>query len=333
MSHARKNDVLMNYASETWRPSASLGQLKTRAAILQQVRAFFAARQVMEVETPLMCHTSVTDPYIQSIKALLNKDGCEQRYYLQTSPEYAMKRILSAGSGPIYQICKAFRQDEIGRYHNPEFTILEWYQLHFDHHDLMDEVDDFLQIILKVDKAERFTYQALFLNYLQIDPYSADIETLKACAKLNNIEVQGEITDRDTWLMLLMSHVIEPQIGEKVPCFIYDFPASQASLARIQPGNPEVASRFEVYFRGIELANGFHELQNEAEQRARFNNNLLLREQMNLPLLPLDENFLNALSHGLPDCAGVAMGIDRLVMLATQSAELSDTLSFDFKRV
>jgi elongation factor P--(R)-beta-lysine ligase len=318
----------------TWQPSAPLENLRLRACVLKQIRDFFAARHVMEVDTPLMCHTSVTDPYIQSIPALFQphpKEN-EQRYYLQTSPEYAMKRLLAAGSGAIYQIAKAFRQGELGRFHNPEFTMLEWYRPGFDHHRLMDEMDDLLQLILKTPPAERKSYAELFQTFLHLDPHHASIHELMACAKDKSISVAGDITDRDTWLSLLITHYIEPQIGKDRPCFIYDFPGSQAALARLQPGDTPVASRFEVYFQGIELANGFHELQDANEQRKRFENNLIARKQLGLSELPIDEYLLSALSHGLPDCAGVALGIDRIIMLAASCHHIAEILSFDFTR-
>lgn len=318
-----------------WQPSATVEQLRKRAQLLKLIRDFFHARDVIEVETPLLCHTSVTDPFIESIPALfqIHPQAAETRYYLQTSPEYAMKRLLAAGSGAIFQITKAFRQGEIGQQHNPEFTMLEWYRPGFNHHDLMNEMDELLQLILQKPAAERRTYAELFESLLQIDPHHATSAELAACAKQHAISIASEITDRDTWLDILMTHCIEPTLGKDRPCFIYDFPASLAALARIQAGNPPVAARFEVYYQGIELANGFHELQDVNEQRLRFEKNLSQRKQLGLMELPLDELFLAGLQHGLPDCAGVALGIDRLIMLATDSSHIADVLSFDFTRV
>jgi lysyl-tRNA synthetase class 2 len=310
-----------------WFPSASIATLQQRAEIINTIRAFFISRNILEVETPLLCHTSVTDPYIESIATTLNPT-----YYLQTSPEYAMKRLLAAGSGAIFQICKAFRQDEAGQHHNPEFTMLEWYRPGFDHHALMNEVDELLQHVLNVQTAERKTYADTFHTYLGIDAHHATIDELAICADKVGISVSNPISDRDTWLQLLMSHYIEPRVGQTRPFFIYDFPVTQAALARIQSSNPPVASRFEVYFKGLELANGFHELQHADEQRKRFEKNLAARKQLNLALLPIDEYFLSALSAGLPDCAGVALGIDRLIMLATKRDRIADVISFDFKR-
>lgn len=326
-------DTLRN-TIPAWQPSASLDILRRRAKILRTIRDFFAARNVLEVETPLLCHTSVTDPYIQSIPALFQSQPHAQeiRHYLQTSPEYAMKRLLAAGSGAIFQISKAFRQGEIGRFHNPEFTMIEWYRPDFDHHQLMDDVDALLQLILQTPPSERKSYMDIFIQHLHLNPHLASMDELIACAHHQQISVVGHTPDRDTWLQLLMSEYVEPRIGLDKPCFIYDFPASQAALARIQPGNPPVASRFEVYFRGIELANGFHELQDANEQRRRFEKNRIERKQLDLNDILIDEFFLAALAHGLPDCSGVALGIDRLIMLATHSKKIADVLSFDFTR-
>lgn len=324
-----------NKMQTTWQPSATISNLRQRAVIIQSIRDFFTAHGVLEVDTPLMCYTSVTDPFIQSIPALFqpHPNQPEQRYYLQTSPEFAMKRLLAAGSGSIYQICKAFRQGEIGQLHNPEFTMLEWYRIGFDHHQLMDDMNELLQLILKTPPAERLSYQSLFQQHLQIDPLATTIAELSAFAKKQGIEVASIIHDKDTWLNLLMTHCIEPRLGHSAPLFVYDFPASQAALARLSAKDPRTASRFEVYCKGMELANGFHELQNADEQRKRFENNLLERKQSGLPNLPIDEHFLAALQHGLPDCAGVALGIDRLIMLALSTQSIKTALSFDISRV
>lgn len=315
-----------------WTPSASIDSLKKRAKLIQNIREFFIARNLLEVETPLMCHTSVTDPFIESIPATFVSDRKAERYYLQTSPEYMMKRLLAAGSGSIFQICKAFRQGEIGQQHNPEFTMLEWYRVDFDHHQLMDEMDELLQSILSCPKAKRYTYQALFLDFLAINPHTASLDELRNCAISKKIDVADTISDPDTWLQLLLSHYIEPNMQHGTPYFLYDFPASQSALARIQNTNPAVASRFEVYMNGIELANGFHELQDANEQRKRFEKNLCDRKIRNLDLLPIDEHFLASLEAGLPNCSGVALGIDRLSMIALKQEAIKQVVSFDFTK-
>jgi len=323
----------------TWQPTATFSTLKKRAEILQQIRHFFAARNVLEVETPLLSHATVTDPHVAGIPAVFRRDNlhAEQIVYLQTSPEYAMKRLLAAGSGSIFQISKAFRQGDIGRLHNPEFTMLEWYRVGFDHHDLMDEMDELLQMILQTSAAERVSYAALFEKILGINPHTASVQQLRECARDQAIqfvfqqdEFLSAAIERDMWLALLLTHCIEPQIGQERPIFLYDFPESQAALAKIRYEEvPPIASRFEVYFKGVELANGFHELQNAAEQRKRFENDWLIRQQ-NKMAVTIDENFLAALEAGLPECSGVALGVDRLIMIALGAAAINDVMSFGF---
>lgn len=317
-----------------WQPSAEMITLRQRADVIKKIRHFFENRGVLEVDTPIMCKATGTDPHIESIPALFSNLGESHHLtcYLQTSPEFAMKRLLAAGSGPIYQINKAFRNGEVGKIHNPEFTMLEWYRPGFDHHALMDEVDELFKTILHCDAAERFTYRELFQHYLEIDPVYASIDDLRHCVEEQGLEADLALS-HDGWLQLIMSHFIEPQLGYQTPTFIYDFPAAQASLARLNPDNPSVAERFEVYVNGMELANGFHELLDADEQRKRFLDNLHDRAAENLPTVPLDELFLSALKHGLPDCSGVALGIDRLIMLALKKSSIQEVLSFDFSRV
>jgi lysyl-tRNA synthetase class 2 len=300
--------------------------------VIAQIREFFAARAVLEVETPLMSHSTVTDPHVMGIPAIFKMIGSseEEILYLQTSPEYAMKRLLAAGSGCIYQISKAFRQGELGKLHNPEFTMLEWYRMGFDHHALMDEMDELLQRVLNTAPAERVSYAELFKKFFAFDPHHVDIATLKKCAQENNIVFTGVLTQRDAWLDLLWTHGIEPFVGQELPLFLYDFPVSQAALAKIRAD--QMASRFEVYFKGIELANGFHELQDASEQAKRFSNDLAVRKTMGLPALPIDNNLLAALKSGLPDCAGVALGLDRLVMLALNCQSVAEVISFGYTR-
>lgn len=307
-----------------WLPTASIENLKHRAVILKKIRDFFATRNVLEVDTPLLGTTTASDPHITSIRV-------DDRY-LQTSPEFAMKRLLSAGSGSIYQICKAFRDDEVGRLHNPEFTILEWYRPGFNHLDLMQEMDELLQIILNTKPADKFSYQELFAQFLKINPHHASFTELKQCAEKNGVQYAESIhDDKDDWLHLLMTHCIEPNIGKEKPVFIYDYPASQAALAQIRPGNPTVAERFEVYFHGVELANGYHELADSKEQRQRFLADNKKRAQLGFDTVPVDEKLLAALAHGFPECAGVALGVDRLIMLAMQAESISNILSFNWQ--
>ncbi len=290
--------------------------LERRASVLAQIRAFFAERGVLEVETPLLRQSTVTDPHLSSF-SVFQANG-QPAGYLQTSPEFAMKGLLAAGSGSIYQICKAFRCEEQGNHHHPEFTMLEWYRLDFDHHQLMAEVDFLLQAILKTETADRYSYADLFQRYLNINPLDSTAAELSRCAIANHLSSFNatENPDRDFWLHLLFSHGIEPHLGQSKPAFVLDFPASMAALAKICPNNPQVAQRFEVYFRGVELANGYHELTDVVEQELRFVADNAKRCQLQLPEIAPDPELLMALQKGLPSCAGVALGVDRLVMLA-----------------
>ena len=318
-----------------WKPSASQSMLILRARLLQRIRAFFLEREVLEVETPIMSSAAVTDPHIESYA--INAPHLDKTRYLHTSPEFAMKRLLAAGCGSIYQICKVFRQGEAGRQHNPEFTMLEWYRLGFDHHRLMTEVDDLIRHLLEdylnLVETQRLTYRDVFMQYVGLDPHIASIEELQAKATERGIDVTGlNDVDKAPWLDLLMTHLIESHLPRNCPVFIYDYPASQAALARIRKDDPSVAERFELYVSGVELANGFHELTDAQEQRQRFIADNRTRNAAGLASMPIDENFLAALETGLPDCAGVALGFDRLVMLAAGAESISDVLAFDTER-
>jgi lysyl-tRNA synthetase class 2 len=314
-----------------WRPSADSGRLRARAELLAAIRTFFRERGVLEVETPLLCSTGVTDPAIEPLLVERGASVARPRY-LQTSPEYAMKRLLAAGSGPVFQITKAFRDGEAGSRHNPEFTLLEWYRPGYDHHRLMAEVAALICHCLGDRPEQRITYRQLFLDCLGLDPFTASVEELQAFARAR-IEVGALAGDRDFWLDLLLSHLIEPQLSRRGICFVYDYPASQAALARIvESGGVAVGQRFELYVDGMELANGYHELTDAAEQRRRFDRDNARRREHGLPERPLDENLLAALAHGLPGCSGVALGVDRLLMLATGATDIRDVLAFDWSR-
>lgn len=318
-----------------WTPTASIEQLKARAGILHAIRQFFLARDVLEVDTPTLSHATVTDIHLHTFKThFIGPDFADgQAVYLMTSPEYHMKRLLAAGSGSIYQINKAFRNEENGRYHNPEFTMLEWYRVGFTHVELMREMDDLLRLVLNTEPAQTMSYQQTFQNTLSICPLEASLEELKVTASnLGLADITCDETDRDTVLQLLFSVGVEPHIGQTAPAFVYDFPASQAALAKINPQDTRVAERFEVYFKGIELANGFHELDNAQEQRARFEADNQKRLAMGLAAQPIDEHLLAALEHGLPACAGVALGIDRLIMLALGKDHIDTVTAFPFPR-
>ncbi len=318
-----------------WQSSMNWTVARQRAAILRDIRTFFDERNVIEVETPVMCQGTVTDVHLE---AMLTKydfllEGTVP-YYFQTSPEFGMKRLLASGYGCIYQICKAFRHEPYGKNHNPEFTMLEWYRHGFDHIDLMNEVELLLCHILKVDGSRRVTYQDIFIEVVSIDPLQTTIEEC-----LSIIDNAGksepwliENNDLDVLLQFIFSELIETKIAQDIPCFVYNFPASQAALARLDTKDNRVANRFECYFKGIELLNGFYELTDAAIQRQRFEQDNIIRSQLGLVTKSVDENFMHALESGLPDCSGVALGIDRLVMLALGKDAIKDVITFSVDR-
>lgn len=326
---------MSNGETINWQPNISIENLLKKANIINNIRRFFSDRGVLEVHTPSMSQATITDVHLVPFSTQFVGPGAAngKTLYLMTSPEYHLKRLLAAGSGPIYQLGHNFRNEEAGRFHNPEFLMLEWYRPHFDMYRLMNEMDDLLQQILDCESAETLSYQQAFTRHLEIDPLSADKAQLKeAAARLMLGEVAQKEEDRDTLLQLLFVTGVEPNIGKERPTFIYHFPASQAALAKISTEDHRVAERFEVYFKGVELANGFHELTDAKEQRQRFEQDNRKRAALGLPEYPLDENFLAALEFGLPDCSGVALGVDRLVMLALGTDNISDVLTFSVDR-
>ncbi len=311
--------------------------LEARARLLADIRAFFQRKGVMEVETPVCSAHATTDPVLESFSTSFTGPNQAQgkNLYLHTSPEFSMKRLLAAGSGPIYQICKVFRDGESGRLHNPEFTLLEWYRPGYDHHRLMGEMAELINGLLpKPLSVERISYGELFQSNLGFDPHLCSVEQLRGHAV--RLGVGGaesmDLQDADGWLGLLMTHCIEPHLGKGSICFVYDYPATQASLARIRPGDPPLGERFELYMDGIELANGFHELTSADEQRGRFECDLERRREIGIKQVPMDENLLAALECGLPACSGVALGIDRLLMRLTGAGHIRDVLAFPLDR-
>ena len=328
MSRGRQDlltDVPLPSDRDSWRPTAKADALERRACLLARIRSFFSERGVLEVETPLLAPTTATDPHVRSMRA-------GEGSYLQTSPESYMKRLLAAGSGPIYQVCKAFRAGEAGRHHNPEFTLLEWYRPGFDHQDLMDEVGLLLREVAGAKPAERFTYKEVFEQYVGLDPHSAAVSQLQQAGRERGVpDVVGEVEDRADWLDLLMGHLIQPGLGARGPVFVYDFPFEMAALARLRGRNSTLAERFELFWRGMELANGYHELTDGAEQRRRFEADRARRNHLGLESVPMDERFLAALASGLPEGAGVALGLDRLLMVMTSAESIGDVLSFPFE--
>jgi lysyl-tRNA synthetase class 2 len=331
-----------------WRPSADIKTLKARAKLLQCVRHFFDEREIIEVETPALSLHSVTDPYLKAFSTIDPISG--KTYYLQTSPEYAMKRLLCAGMPSIFYLGKAYRAEEKGRLHNAEFTMLEWYHLDFAMQDLIDEVIALINTIVRHARegghpwaqwtpafagvtgkttddfsSQQFTYQAIFEKYCHFDPLSISITALKDFANQKNLQCP-DWQDKDEWLMYLFSECIEPQLI--TPTVVTHFPASQAALAQKDKNDPRVALRFEVYIQGIELANGFQELSDPIEQRARFEKDNRKRETLGFQKMELDERLLSALESGLPECSGVALGLDRLFMLALHKNAISEVMAF-----
>lgn len=313
----------------TWQPSASMAALKARATLNRLIRDFFASRDVLEVETPLLCPTTATDPHLRSFAVSAGR----QTLYLQTSPEFCMKRLLAAGSGPIYQLGKAFRYEESGRLHNPEFTLLEWYRPAWNLDQLVDEVETLVRQVAgafgrNLATFPRITYQQAFENTLNIDPHSATDQELLACA---NRHINGDFAslDRNGLLDLLMSHLVEPALPES-GAFVLEFPASQAALAQKTqlPSGPWVAQRAELYLAGMEIANGYQELLDPAEQQTRFEEDLQYRRDHGFETLPLPDELLQALHAGLPESAGVALGVDRLLLAITGQRRLGDCLAF-----
>ncbi|UAW99117.1 elongation factor P--(R)-beta-lysine ligase [Halopseudomonas nanhaiensis] len=315
-----------------WQPSASLDNLRARAAIVDQIRRFFAEREVLEVETPALSRAAVSDPHLFPFVTPFEPEGGGEHslLYLHTSPEYPMKRLLAAGSGAIWQLCKVFRNGETGSRHNPEFSMLEWYRPGFDHHRLMDEVAELVRAVIGCPPIHKVTYSSLFAGQLGLDIHDCAVAEL---ARLGRAQCgfEGEL-DRDGWLNLLFSHCIEPALIE--PTMVYAFPTSQAALARIVEEDDAVpcAARFELFIKGMELANGYYELTDAAEQALRFEADQARRSQLGRPVLPIDDNLVAALRHGLPDCAGVALGVDRLIMLALGATRIDQVVAFAMDR-
>jgi elongation factor P--(R)-beta-lysine ligase len=308
-----------------WEPTADLNILHLRARIYKKIRCFFEQREVLEVETPILSGACVPDLNIEPFYTDYHGPN-PKRLFLQTSPELAMKRLLAAGTGPIFQICKVFRDGEAGRSHHPEFTLLEWYRPGFNKKDLIEEVDVFLQTLLHSRPAKRLRYATLFKRYTGLHPLNTPLSVLQTYAAKFGLSDVSTL-DRDTCLQLILSVQIEPHLGQDRPTVITDFPSTQAALARKRVDQPQWAERFEVYVQGIELANGFYELTDPVEQRQRFEADLRQRQALNLPTYPLDEAFLAALKSGLPDCAGVALGLDRLLMLIAGVSDINQVLA------
>ena len=319
-----------------WGPTAGLEALRLRARLYALVRGFFAARDVLEVETPILSEAGNTEPNIESFTTRFTGHcaaGADLRW-LRTSPEYPLKRLLAAGIGDCYELGRVFRNGEAGGRHNPEFSMLEWYRVGWDHLRLADETIDLVRQALALVGRDAHvvstTYRQLYLDTAGVDPFLAGEAQLRAA--LDGIAIDPQGLGRDDWLDLLMTHRIQPTFAGDRITVVHDWPASQCALARLRDGDPPVAERFELYLGPLELANGYHELTDAHEQRRRFGRDHQVRAARGAVRPPLDERLLGALQAGMPDCAGVALGIERLLMALAGTGRIGDVLAFDFAR-
>ncbi len=320
----------------SWTPSASREALRLRALLNRLIREFFHARDVMEVETPVLSQAGNTDPNIASFSLEFSgrTEGAPRTRWLRTSPEFALKRLLAAGIGDCYELGRVFRDGEAGGRHNPEFSMLEWYRVGWDHHQLIQESAELVQAAMSlVGRSAQLSvvrYRDLYRNALGIDPFTADDLTLRAA--LGDVEIDPQGLNLDDWLDLLMTHCLQPQFNADKMLVVVDYPASQCALARVEndvDGYP-VAQRFELYLGPLELANGYYELTDASEQAKRFASDACVRRDRGVRTPPFDTRMLDALASGLPACAGVALGMDRLLLAMTGTARLADVLAFDF---
>jgi lysyl-tRNA synthetase class 2 len=319
-----------------WRPTATFQALHLRARLNAGIRDFFANRGVLEVETPVLSRAGNTDPNIASFALEFSgrTDGAPRTRWLRTSPEFALKRMLAAGIGDCYELGRVFRDGEAGGRHNPEFTMLEWYRVGWDHQQLIDETGELIRAALAlVDRRAplvRIAWRDLYRQRLALDPITASDAELQQA--LGAVRIDPEGLTRDDWLDLLLTHRLQPHFPADGLLAVFDYPASQAALARVRPGNPPLAERFELYLGPLELANGYHELLDADEQRTRFERDLVVREARSAPRPPIDERLLGAMQSGLPACAGVALGVDRLLMAMLGTSRIADVLAFAFDR-
>ncbi|HEY0506325.1 MAG TPA: EF-P lysine aminoacylase EpmA [Lysobacter sp.] len=322
--------------SDDWQPTATFDALRLRARLNALLRAFFAQRGVTEVETPVMSVAGNTDPNIASFHLEFGgrTDGAPRTRWLRTSPEYPLKRLLTAGFGDCYELGRVFRDGEAGGRHNPEFTMLEWYRLGWDHLRLAGETAELVQAALALvgrsATLSRVSYHDLYRQRLGVDPATASDDALRAA--LGDVVIDPAGLTRDDWLDLLMTHRLQPGFAPDQLLAVVDYPASQCALARVRDGAVPVAERFELYLGPLELANGYHELADAREQGERFDRDLATRRERGDPAPPRDERLLQALAAGFPACAGVALGVDRLLMAMLGTARIADVLAFDFAR-
>ena len=319
--------------------TASLETLRKRSDVLGQIRQFFEQRKFIHVETPLLSRDSVVDRYIDPVTCLRSNvvdSSGDEKLYLQTSPEFAMKRLLASGASAIFQICKAFRKGESRSRHNPEFKMLEWYRVGDDLEAGMQLLADLALRLFKADQVDRISYRDAFLQYASVDPFAASVEQLRSACASHKVDAAtfADDADRDTWLNLMMSEVVEPFLGRENPTIVFHWPASQSALAQVclSKHGHEVAERFELFVQGVELANGYHELVDPDELEARNNKVNQQRLSDGREPLPNESSLLRAMQHGLPGCSGVALGVDRLLMVLLGKASIDDVIAFPFRR-
>ena len=322
-----------------WRPTASFDALRLRARLYAMIRAFFTERDVLEVETPMLSMAGNTDANIESFSLQFSgrTEGAPRTRWLRTSPEFPLKRLLAAGVGDCYELGRVFRNGEAGGRHNPEFTMLEWYRVGWDHRRLIGETVELVQAALALvgcsATVTTTTFHDLYRERLGLDPFTADDAELRTA--LGDVEIDPTGLNRDDWLDLLMTHRLQPGFDPHGILVVHDYPASQCALAKVragQGGEPAVAERFELYLGALELANGYHELTDIDEQRARFLRDQATRAARGAVKPPLDKGLLAAMAFGLPACAGVALGVERLLMAMTGTGRIADVLAFDFSR-
>ena len=325
-----------------FQPTASWDRLKLRASLLARLRAFFHEQGFLEVETPLLSADVVVDRHIEPFcvaescpdpTATEDVASPAAELWLQTSPEFAMKRLLAAGGEAIYQVTRSFRRGERGPLHNPEFTLVEWYRRGDRMADGIQLLCELVDCLLDCGQAERLSYRDALHRYAGVDPFAADVALLRQAAQAAGIAIPHEMgVDRDGWLDLLFVERVMPNLGAERPVIVYDYPPSQAALARLRDEDPPVAERFELFLRGVELANGYHELLDGDELRRRNRQMNVLRQADGRRALPEDSRLLDAMDAGLPPCTGVALGFDRLVMLAAGATSIDEVLAFPFER-
>lgn len=324
------NTIVSTSNAQSYAPSMSLEMAHKRAQMLTQIRQFFAERQVLEVQTPLMSQAGNTDVFVPSISTNVTVQDKPQTHYLHTSPEFAMKRMLASWKVAIYQICPVFRDNEVGSRHNSEFTMLEWYRPGFDLEALAAELSDLLATVYRQPQnLKHYSYSQAFVDYVGIHPLTASLETIKAAAEKNALGGLDLGEDRQGWLDVLFSHLVEPNLGYQSPTLITDYPPATAALAKVETdeqGN-EVAKRFELYINGIEIANAYDELADGAALQARFEADNEERARRGLPMMPIDERLVAACDH-LPACSGIALGIDRLLMVVTGAKSIDEVIGF-----